>query len=99
MSLKEKLAQRGIEVARREFGDHHELIADFVPSTDITVDVVGDTVIVVAAAETYDLEVDGPAERREDIEGFLRNAVYLGAALAFLDLGGTEWPYAITVGF
>lgn len=69
MNLQEKLEQRGIEVARRDRDDHHELIADFGPSTDITVDVVGDTVIVVADEETYDLEVDGSAQ------AFIKNGV------------------------
>lgn len=69
MNLPEKLEQRGIEVGRREYGDHHELIADFGPNADITVDVVGDTVIVVAEEETYDLEVDDSAQ------AFIKNGV------------------------
>ena len=69
MNLQEKLEQRGIEVTRRDRGDHHELIADFGPSTDISVDVVDDTVIVVAEEETYDLEVDGSAQ------AFIKNGV------------------------
>jgi HSP20 family molecular chaperone IbpA len=69
MSLKETLEQRGVEVVRREYGDHRELVADFGPNEDITVDVVGDTVIVVAAEETHDLEVDGSAQ------AFIKNGV------------------------
>lgn len=69
MSLQEKLEKRGIEVGRREYGTHHELIADFGPSADVSVDVVGDTVIVVAGEETHDLTVDGSAQ------AFMKNGV------------------------
>ncbi|MXR51305.1 hypothetical protein GRX03_06760 [Halovenus sp. WSH3] len=69
MRVKEELEQRGIEVVSREYGDHRELIADFGPTEDISVDVVGDTVIVVTEDETYDVEVDGSAQ------AFIKNGI------------------------
>jgi hypothetical protein len=69
MRLQEQLAQRGIEAVRRDYGDHYELVADFGPAADPSVDVVGDTVIVVIGDETNDIEVDGSAQ------AFIKNGV------------------------
>jgi uncharacterized membrane protein YphA (DoxX/SURF4 family) len=40
-----------------------------------------------------------PAERQQsEMTNFLKNVTMLGAALAFLALSGTTWPYAVGVG-
>jgi hypothetical protein len=69
MRAKEELAQRGIETVRREYDDRYELAADFGLGTDVSVDVVGGTVIVVHDGESYDIDVDGSAR------AFIRNGV------------------------
>jgi hypothetical protein len=69
MKLQEQLAQRGIEAVRREYGDGYELVADFGPAADISVDVVDGTVIVVTDGETHDIDVGGSAQ------AFIKNGV------------------------
>ncbi len=69
MRLQEQLAQRGIEADRRDYGDHYELVADFGPAAELSVDVVGDTVIVVTDDETHDIVVDGSAQ------AFIKNGI------------------------
>lgn len=69
MNVNEQLSQRGIEVTRREYDDRTEFAADFGPAASVSVDVVDQTVIVVAGEETYDLEVDG------DAQAFIKNGV------------------------
>lgn len=69
MNVNEQLSQRGIEVDRREYDGRIEFVADFGPAASVSVDVVGETVIVVAGEETYDLEVDGNAQ------AFIKNGV------------------------
>ncbi len=60
MTLKQKLSAEGLDVRRRERADGVEFVADLGPGTDAAVDVVGDTVIVVAGDQHY--EVDGLAD-------------------------------------
>ena len=69
MEAYKQLSERGAEVARREYSDRMELAADFGPAADISVDVVGTTVIVVADGETYDVEVDGTPQ------AFIKNGI------------------------
>ena len=42
--------------------------------------------------------VDDPEEQQAEMTNFLKNAFGAGAALAFLAVGGTPWPYALGVG-
>ena len=60
MTLKQKLNAEGLDVRRRERADSVEFVADLGPGTDAAVDVVGDTVIVAAGDQHY--EVDGLAD-------------------------------------
>jgi len=69
MKLQEQLSQRGIEAERREYGDGYELVADFGPAAELSVDVVDNTVIIVTDDETHDINVDGSAQ------AFIKNGV------------------------
>ncbi|GAB6877854.1 DoxX family protein [Halorubrum gandharaense] len=42
--------------------------------------------------------VDDPEERQNEMTSFLKNVYGAGAALTFVALGGTAWPYAVDVG-
>lgn len=69
MTVTEQLSQRGVDVVRREYGDQAELVADFGPAASVSLDVVGETVIIVDDEETYDIEVGA------DAEAFIKNGV------------------------
>lgn len=60
MTLKQKLNAEGLDVRRRERADGAEFVTDLGPGTDAAVDAVGDTVIVVAGDQHY--EIDGLAD-------------------------------------
>jgi hypothetical protein len=57
MRIDQQFAAADIEVSRREYEDRVVLAADFGPAADATVDVVGDTVIVVTDDEQYEFEI------------------------------------------
>ncbi|WP_207592832.1 DoxX family membrane protein [Halomontanus rarus] len=42
--------------------------------------------------------VDDPEQRQSEMTDFLKNATLFGAALVFVALSGTAWPYALNVG-
>lgn len=42
--------------------------------------------------------LEDPEQRQAELTNFLKNAALLGAALVLVDLGGTEWPYALNIG-
>ena len=69
MSVKQQLADHGVEVTRREDDDRVVLVADFGPAGEATVDVVDDTVIVVTPDDQFDVAVDGVAR------AFMKNGV------------------------
>jgi hypothetical protein len=69
MNPSDQLVDGDVEVARREFDDRTEFVADFGPGREASVDVLGDTVIVVADDDQYELETDG------DAEAFIRNGI------------------------
>jgi len=69
MSVKEQLVGADVGVGRREYDDRVEIVADFGPGTNTSVDVVDDTVIVVAGDEQHELAVEG------DARAFLKNGV------------------------
>jgi len=58
MNAAEQLMEQGVDVRRVETGNGLELVADFGPGTDMSVDVVDDTVIVIADGEQYDIETE-----------------------------------------
>jgi hypothetical protein len=62
MTVKEQLAGLDAEVRRFDYDDGTVLAADFGYTESASVDVVGDTVIVVADGEQYDIEVEGDAK-------------------------------------
>ena len=59
MRLAQQFAAEGFDVSRRDYDDCVVVAADFGPAADATVDVVGETVIVVADDEQYDFEFEG----------------------------------------
>lgn len=69
MTLTEQLVDEDVAVTRHERDDHVEVSADFGPGTSPSVDVVGETVIVVDGNEQYELTVDG------DAQAFMKNGV------------------------
>ncbi|WP_267639618.1 DoxX family protein [Haloarchaeobius amylolyticus] len=42
--------------------------------------------------------MEDPEQQQNEMTAFLKNVVMLGAALGFLVLAGTDWPYAVGVG-
>lgn len=69
MTLSDQLVERDVEVARREFDDRIEFVADFGPEHEASVDMLEDTVIVVTDGDQYELDVDG------DAQAFIRNGI------------------------
>jgi uncharacterized membrane protein YphA (DoxX/SURF4 family) len=41
---------------------------------------------------------EDPEQKQSEMTDFLKNGTLLGAALVFVALGGTDWPYALNVG-
>ncbi len=70
MERNQQFAAADIDVSRRVYDDAVVFAADFGPAADATVDVVADTVIVVAGDDQYEIDV-GDA----DAEVFMRNGV------------------------
>jgi hypothetical protein len=62
MELKEPFVDQGLAVQRAEYEERIELVVDFGRGADPSVDVVGDTVIVIAGGEQYETEVSGDAQ-------------------------------------
>jgi len=62
MNVEEQLVEKDIGVRRVETKDGVELVTDFGRGTDVSVDVVDDTVIVVAGDEQYDIETETGAQ-------------------------------------
>lgn len=56
--------EQGIDVRRVETEDSTELVADFGRGAHASVDVVGDTVIVIADDEQYDIEAETRGQAR-----------------------------------
>jgi hypothetical protein len=52
-----------ITIAHREYDDGNVLVIDFGPSVETSVDVVGETAIVIAGDQQYEFDV--PAEASE----------------------------------
>ena len=69
MNLSDQLVERDVGVARREFDDRIEFVADFGPEREASVDVLKDRVIVVTDEDQYELEVDGSPQ------AFMRNGI------------------------
>jgi len=58
-----------IGLSRHEYDETVVFAADFGPGQDASVDVLGDTVMVVVGDEQYDLEIAG------DARAFMKNGV------------------------
>lgn len=69
MSVQDQLAKQGLPVRRFEYDDAIELTVDFGPGSAPSVDLVDETVIVVADGSQYEIDV-GP-----DAEAFISNGV------------------------
>lgn len=69
MSVKEQLVAQDVDVRRRDYEDHTAYVADLGPGANASVDIVGDTVIVVDGQDQYELAVDG------DAQAFNRNGI------------------------
>ncbi|EMA72149.1 DoxX family protein [Halorubrum distributum] len=55
--------------------------------------------LLVSAVTMHDFwSMDDPEEKQNEMTGFLKNVYGAGAALAFLAVGGSSWPYAVGVG-
>jgi hypothetical protein len=62
MNVTQQFVDEDVAVARRESDGGYEVAVDFGPNGDPTVDVVGDTVIVVDRGDQYELEMEGDAQ-------------------------------------
>jgi hypothetical protein len=69
MTLTEQLEAQDVAVDRRRIDGGVEFVADFGADTAASVDVLEDTVIVVAGEDQYELDVAG------DPEAFMQNGV------------------------
>lgn len=69
MSIKQQFDDEGISVARREHDEGVTLVADFGAQTAASVDVVGETVIVVTDDDQHEIDVAG------DAQAFIRNGI------------------------
>jgi hypothetical protein len=69
MNIKQNLTEQDAEVRRYEYDDCIVLAADFGDTDAASVDVVGDTVIVVVDGKQFDIEVEG------DAKAFIKNGV------------------------
>lgn len=62
MSLKKTLREQDFESRRFDYEDRTEYAVDFGAGVDGTIDVVGETAIVVANGEQYEFEIPGDAQ-------------------------------------
>jgi hypothetical protein len=69
MKPMQQLEAQDVDVSRFEYDDSVVLAADFGYVDSSSVDVVGDTVIVVADGEQFDIELDG------DARAFMKNGI------------------------
>lgn len=69
MNVKQQFEAQDVDVRRFDYDDEVVLAADFGYTESASVDVVDDTVIVVADCEQYDVEIEG------DARAFMKNGV------------------------
>lgn len=69
MRIREQFSETDVDVRRFEYDESVVLAADFGDAPSASVDVVGDTVIVVVDGEQFEVEVDG------DAQAFMKNGV------------------------
>jgi HSP20 family molecular chaperone IbpA len=69
MNARKQLAGRDAEVRRYEYDDSVLVVADFGDVGSASVDVVGDTAIVVVDGEEFDVEL------ADDAQAFMKNGV------------------------
>lgn len=60
-----------ITIGRRDYDDEHVIAIDFGPGVDASVDVLGDTAIVVAGDRQFEFEVPTEVERLTTNDGIL----------------------------
>jgi hypothetical protein len=58
MSVQRQLDQEGVDVRRCEYDDTVELVAEFGHVHEASVDVIDETVIVIADGEQYDIDLE-----------------------------------------
>jgi len=62
MRLKQTLREQGLETRRVDYDGRTEYVADFGSQDDASVDVVGDTAIIVAEDTQHEVELPAGAE-------------------------------------
>ena len=69
MNVQEQLAEQGLPVRRVEYDDVTQVAVDFGPGADLSVDTVGETVIVVGDGSQHEIDVS------EGAQAFISNGV------------------------
>ena len=69
MVLKQTLNQQGLESRRVEYDSRTEYMLDFGPAADVSVDIVGDTALLVVDGEQYDIDLE------ENAQVFMNNGI------------------------
>lgn len=69
MDLSQQFEEQDVEVSRFDYEDSTQLVADFGPTGQSSVDIVGDTVIVVVDGQHYEVETG------RDAQAFISNGV------------------------
>ncbi|MEF8782933.1 MAG: hypothetical protein V5A39_07925 [Haloarculaceae archaeon] len=69
MRIREQFSEADVDVCQYEYDDSVVLAADFGYVPSASVDVVGETVIVVVDGDQFEVEVDGGAQ------AFIKNGV------------------------
>ncbi|WP_267162797.1 DUF7127 family protein [Halovenus salina] len=62
MRLKQTLREQGLETRRVDYGGRAEYVVDFGSRDDASVDVVGETAIIVADDTQYEVELPAGAQ-------------------------------------
>jgi len=76
MTTREQFIEEKGPVSRMEYDDGATVFAaDVGVGTDASVDVIGDTVIVVTDSDQYEFEVPASEDDAEDAQAFMKNGV------------------------
>ncbi|MFT4921613.1 MAG: hypothetical protein ACI8XM_000816 [Haloarculaceae archaeon] len=71
MGIKQQFVEQDVDVRRYEYDDSVVLAADLGPVEGSSVEVLEDTIIVVADGEQFDVDVDVEG----DVQAFMKNGV------------------------
>lgn len=63
---------KDVRIARQQVDDEEEIVIDFGPGIEATLDVVGDTAIVVAGDDQYEFEIPPDASEVSSNDGMVR---------------------------